>query len=103
MEVVVITYESKLDPDVVVDLFRERAQKYRDVDGLVQKLYLHDESTGRFGGIYVFDSEASRDALFESDVHESLRDAYDVTGDVEISTFHLDFPLYETVSLAAAG
>lgn len=103
MEVVLITYESELPPDEVTARFRERSGKYREMEGLVQKLYLRDEATGRFGGIYVFDSEASRDALFETDVHATLREAYAVKGDVDVSTFHLEFPLYDSVNLAAAG
>jgi hypothetical protein len=103
MEVVLITYESELPPDEVTARFRERSGKYREMEGLVQKLYLRDEATGRFGGIYVFDSEASRDALFETDIHATLREAYAVKGDVDVSTFHLEFPLYDSVNLAAAG
>lgn len=103
MGVVLITYESELPPDEVAARFRERSGKYREMEGLVQKLYFRDEATGRFGGIYVFDSEASRDALFETDIHATLREAYAVKGDVDISTFHLEFPLYDSVNLATAG
>lgn len=95
MEVVFITYESELSVEEIDDLFRERSGKYREMDGLVQKLYLHDEESGRVGGIYVFDSEESRDALFDSDIHASLRDAYAVR-DIDVSTFHVMFPLYES-------
>lgn len=100
MEIVLITYESELDVDEIDALFRERSQKYREMDGLLQKFYLHDEERGRVGGIYVFDSEASRDKLFESDIHASLREAYKVR-DIDIETYHVTFPLYESVAFSA--
>jgi heme-degrading monooxygenase HmoA len=82
----------------IESLFRERSGKYREMDGLLQKFYLHDEESGRVGGTYVFDSAASRDALFDSDVHASLRDAYAVRS-IDIETYHVLFPLYDTVGI----
>ena len=102
MEVVFITYESELGVDEIDELFRERAGKYREMDGLLQKFYVHDEESGRVGGIYLFDSPESRDALFDADVHASLRDAYAVT-DIEIETYHVTFPLYPVADVSASG
>ena len=95
MEIVFITYESELGVDEIETLFKERSENYREMEGLVQKYYLYDEGSGRVGGIYVFDSEESRDMLFESDIHSSLREAYKVHG-IDIETFHVMFPLYES-------
>jgi heme-degrading monooxygenase HmoA len=95
MEVVFITFESESSLAETEARFRERAQQFRDMDGLLQKFYVHDEESGRVGGIYVFDSEASRDALFESEIHARLRDGSDVR-DLDIATFHVVFPLYES-------
>jgi heme-degrading monooxygenase HmoA len=95
MELVCITFESELRLEELESRFRERAQQFRDMDGLLQKYYVHDETTGRVGGIYVFDSKASRDALFESEIHAKLRDGSDVRA-FDITTFHVVFPLYES-------
>lgn len=101
MEVVFITYESALDVDEVESLFRERSQKYGEMDGLLQMFYLHDEESGRVGGIYVFDSEESASRLFESDIHSSLREAYKVRN-IDIETYHVMFPLYESAEFPAS-
>ncbi|MFC6733924.1 MULTISPECIES: YdhR family protein [unclassified Haladaptatus] len=101
MEIVFITYESELDADEVESLFQDRSQKYREMHGLLQKFYLHDEESGRVGGIYVFDSEASADRLFESDIHSSLREAYKVR-DIDIARYHVMFPLYESAEFPAS-
>jgi heme-degrading monooxygenase HmoA len=95
MEIVWITFESELRFEQILARFRERAQHFHDMDGLLQKFYVHDEDSGRVGGIYVFDSEASRDALFESDIHAKLRDSSDVRN-LDITRFHVMFPLYES-------
>lgn len=101
MEVVFITFESESSLEVIESRFRDRAKQFRDMAGLLQKLYVHDEESGRVGGIYVFDSEESRDALFESEIHAKLRDGSDVR-DLEITTFHVVFPLYESGDFAAS-
>ena len=102
MEIVFISFESGLAFDDVDDLFRERAGHYREMDGLLQKFYLHDEESGRVGGIYVFDSEESSDALFESDVNASLEAAYEAR-DVEVRRFHVTLPLYESVEFPVSA
>lgn len=94
MEIVCITFESELRFEEIEARFRERAHQFRDMPGLLQKFYVHDTGSGRVGGIYVFDSEAARDALFESEIHARLRNDSDVR-DLAITTFHLVFPLYE--------
>lgn len=95
MEVVFVTFESELSPDALERTLRERAEKFREVDGLVQKFYLQEEASGRVGGLYIFDSEASRDAVFASDLRDSIGEAYGVKGKLDVSMFHLLFPLRE--------
>jgi heme-degrading monooxygenase HmoA len=101
VELVCITFESEVRLEEIESRFRERAQQFRDMDGLLQKFYVHDEDSGRVGGVYVFDSEDSRDALFESETHAKLRDGSDVR-DLEITTFDVVFPLYESGGLSAS-
>jgi heme-degrading monooxygenase HmoA len=95
MELVCITFESESSLEEIESRFRERAPQFRDMDGLLQKFYVRDEESGRIGGVYVFDSEESRDALFESDIHAKLREGSDVRN-LDINTFHVEFSLYES-------
>lgn len=95
MEVVFVTFESELGQEALEETLRERAEKFRGVDGLVQKFYLQDEETGRVGGFYLFDSEEARDAFFASDLRDTIGDAYAVRGEPEVATYHLLFPLRE--------
>jgi hypothetical protein len=95
MEIVLVTFESELSDEALEETLRERAERFREIDGLVQKLYLHDEETGRTGGFYIFDSEESRDAYLASELRASVGEAYAVKGEPDVSMFHLLFPLRE--------
>lgn len=96
MHIVAISYASELDYDEIDRLSRSRSDTYRNMTGLLQKYYIHDRANERYGGIYVFESATAADALFESDIHDSLRDTYAVT-DIDIQRFDVMFPLYEDV------
>lgn len=101
MEVVFVTFESELSNEELEETLRSRAQKFREVDGLVQKFYLRDREHGQVGGFYVFDSEDSRDAYLESELRSTIGDAYAVKGEPDVSMFHLLFPLREAEDFPA--
>lgn len=101
MEVVFVTFESALSNEELEATLRSRAEKFREVEGLVQKFYLRDRERGRVGGFYIFDSEATRDAFFESDLRATIGDAYAVKGEPDVSLFNLLFPLREAKEFPA--
>lgn len=101
MEVVFVTFESALSPTELEETLRERAEKFRGVDGLVQKFYLQDLENGRVAGFYIFEAEESRDSFFESDLRATIGEAYAVKGDPDVSLFHLLFPLHDADGLPA--
>ena len=68
-------FEPELRFDELARTFRNLAETFRDVDGLVQTFSLHDESLGRGGAFDVFDSETSRDAFFASDLRATIGEA----------------------------
>ena len=59
------------------EIFRSTAPKYRNLSGLVRKIYLLSEDGKTAGGIYLWQSRADAERLFESkqltirDVRES--------------------------------
>lgn len=101
MEVVFVTFESALSDEELEETLRSRADRFREVEGLVQKFYLRDRERGRVGGFYVFDSADSRDAYLESDLRATIGDAYAVEGDPDVSTYQLLFPLREAAEFPA--
>ena len=101
MEVVFVTMETELDQEELEETLHDRAERFREVDGLVQKFYLQNHETGRVGGFYVFDSEESRDEYLASDLRATIGEAYAVKGEPDVSMFHLLFPLREAEEFPA--
>jgi hypothetical protein len=50
---------SKNEP---IDKTLERARKFADVPGLIWKIWLRDENSGRGGGLYLFEDRSSAEA-----------------------------------------
>ena len=104
MHVLMISYKSGLPMERVQQLFLERSERYRQVAGLQQKLYLRDPSTGEVGGLYLFDSKKDLDAFRNSDLEKSIERVYRVTGPLAIRTFEVVQTLHtqQPSSIAAA-
>jgi hypothetical protein len=75
VQVLLILYKSALGMDRIKELFRERAAKYEEVPGLIQKLYVADRTTGEVGGIYLFESEERLRAFVATGL-EDIRQTY---------------------------
>lgn len=76
-----IRYKSRLSHDEVNRRFVERSDRYRKVPGLVQKYYVKFAETGEYGGIYVWDSPASRDAWRAGNLSGTLAETYQIEGE----------------------
>lgn len=79
-----------------------RRPRFRDVPGLVQKIYGRD-SSGAWCGIYFFDSAESLAAFRESELARSIPAAYEAT-EVRPEAYELLDPLWPGRNpLAAEG
>lgn len=101
MKIVFAMFESNLTAEEIEQTMRQRAEKFRAVEGLVQKYFVHDEATDRYGALMIFDSKASRDAYFESELSASVGDAYAIDGSPDVTMATLLFPLREAEGLPA--
>lgn len=93
MEVVFILFKSNLPKEKVIKNFEARADLYRVVPGLVQKYYVHDDATGHFGGIHVFDSLETAEAFMESDLVKSIGNAQNSHEPPTVRLLHVDLVL----------
>ena len=78
MIVSLVRFKSRLSDDAVQATFEERADHYRNVPGLVEKIYLRFDETGEFGAIYVWDSEKALLDFRETELARTIPDAYQV-------------------------
>ena len=95
MEIFLTLFKSGLPKEEVLKKFEERTGKYREVKGLLQKYYVNDESSGEFGGIYVFDSKEDLEAFRNSDLAKSIGDAYKYLEPPARKVFKVNLMLYE--------
>jgi len=87
----IVRFRSGLSDDEVLELYRSRAPRYRELDGLVQKYYLR-YSTGEHGAVYLWRSEADLRRFRESELGKTIAQTYQirepeepVTGEVVMS------------------
>ena len=78
MIISVVRFRSRLSDDDVQALFEERADRYRQVPGLVEKIYVRFRETGEYGAIYVWESEDAMLRFRETDLARTIPDAYRV-------------------------
>ena len=95
MEILLVLFKSGLSQEEVLKNFEERAYKYREVKGLVQKYYVHDESSGEFGGVYIFDSKENLETFRNSDLAKSIGAAQKFIGPPTRKVFNVKIVLYE--------
>lgn len=71
----------------------ERMPQFREVPGLLQKLYAREPSTGDVCGIYFFEDQAALAAFRETELAKTIPTAYEATG-VQREVFDLLCPLH---------
>jgi heme-degrading monooxygenase HmoA len=74
-----VRFRSDLIDDEVQRTFDERADRYREVPGLLEKIYLQFRESGEYGALYVWDSEQSLAAFRETELARTIPAAYRVT------------------------
>jgi heme-degrading monooxygenase HmoA len=74
----IVRFRSKLEDDAVEAKFEERADQYRRVPGLVEKIYLRYRESGEYGAIYVWESDEALARFRESELARTIPEAYQV-------------------------
>ena len=80
MVATIVRFTSKLTDDEVQSTFEDRADAYRQVPGLAEKLYLRFRETGEYGAVYVWESEEALAGFRTTELARSIPDAYRVDG-----------------------
>jgi hypothetical protein len=73
-----VRFKSRLADDAVQATFEERADHYRNVPGLMEKIYLQFRESGEFGAVYVWDSEKALMDFRETELARTIPEAYQV-------------------------
>ena len=89
MIVQVVKYKTCLSDAEATETIAQRASQYEALPGLRQKLYIKEPGTGEYGGIYVWEDEASMREFRESDLAATIPEAYRVEGDPRVEVFEV--------------
>jgi len=84
---------SGMDPEELERRLLERKPRFREVPGLVQKIYGRDPETGSVCGIYFFDSAEALAAFRESELAQTIASAYEAE-EIRIEACEMLYPLY---------
>jgi hypothetical protein len=71
----------------------ERRPRFREVPGLVQKIYGRDETTGDVCGIYFFESQEALAAFRDTELAATIPTAYEAI-DVRREVYDVLYPLW---------
>jgi Putative mono-oxygenase ydhR len=97
-----VRIKTDLAQEEVRRIMEERAPRFREVPGLVQKYYGYEPDSGAFCGCYIFDSEESRQAFRQSELASTIPAAYQAE-EVRVEAYEVLFPLYEMPRAAGLG
>lgn len=84
MEILSFLFRSGLPLDEVSRVSEQRAGRYRQVQGLLQKYYVRDPVSGHMGGVFLFESTADLAAFRASELAKSTGSAYEFTDDPQV-------------------
>lgn len=88
-----VRIKSDLDLEELERRLLERRPRFRDVPGLIQKIYGRNETTGELCGIYFFEDQEDLAAFRESELAKTIPSAYEAV-EVRPETYEVLYPLY---------
>jgi hypothetical protein len=88
-----VRVKSDLDPKELERRLIERRPRFKEVPGLVQKIYGQDESTGDVCGIYFFKDQESLSAFRETELAKTIPAAYEAK-DIRREVYEVLYPLH---------
>lgn len=95
MVVQAITIKSGLSETELIQTAKERAERFRETPGLLQKYYIRLAEPGTYGGIYIWDSKKSMMDYQQSDLAATIPTAYKVKEKPKVQISDLLFQLRE--------
>ena len=84
-----VKYRTGLSEQEALETISKRAARYEALPGLLQKVYIREQDTGEYGGIYFWKDEEAMKEFRESDLARTIKDAYQVDGDARVELFEV--------------
>jgi heme-degrading monooxygenase HmoA len=84
-----VQFKSKLSFDDVMKIAEERAPEFEALEGLQQKYYLQDSTTGEIAGLYLWQSPEALAAYRDSELRASIAEAYQAEGEPRVQVYRV--------------
>ncbi len=95
-----VKFKSSHTPEKLMETCHQDLQEFRDVPGLIQKYYIAEEGTGAISGIYLFETQSSRDSFWTSDLAAWIPERYQVIPEtLRVENFEMAIVLNEEVKV----
>jgi len=88
-----VRVKSDLDPEELERRVLERRPRFKEVPGLIQKIYGRDESSGDVCGIYFFESKEALAAFRDTELAKTIPTAYEAN-EIRREVYEVMYPLY---------
>jgi hypothetical protein len=88
-----VRIKSDLDRQELERRMLRRRPRFREVPGLIQKIYGRDETTGEFCGIYFFENGSDLAAFRETELAKTIPSAYEAV-EVRPEIYEVLYSLY---------
>jgi hypothetical protein len=88
-----VRIESGLDHEELERRLADRRSRFREVPGLVQKVYGRDPETGDVCGIYFFESDETLAAFRETELARTIPTAYEAV-EIRREVYEVLYPLW---------
>ena len=96
-----VKFRSKMSPDEMWAVAREREPEYARTRGLLQKFYVALTEPDTYCGVMIWDSMESLAAFRETTLAKTIGQAYQTDGAPEIEIGSIEIMLREAVMVAA--
>lgn len=98
MHVQIVRFKTKMTYKQMMEKSKARSDRYRAVDGLLQKYYLRYPGADEYGAVFIWESEEAMKNFRRSGLAGSIPEAYQVKGALEIVPAEVVMTLYSDVS-----
>ena len=85
--IMLVRFKTSLSFEEVTKVAKERSPEFEALEGLQQKYYLQDTSSGEYAGLYLWKSPEALAEYRDSELRASIAKAYQLQGEPRIEVY----------------
>lgn len=85
--ILLVRFKTALSIEEFAKVAQERSSDFEALEGLQQKYYLNETSSGEYAGLYLWKSPAALADYRDSELRASIAKAYQVQGEPQIEVY----------------